>query len=69
VYSVQAVSGRYDLVEGLYHRILVCRVDRAGTIALAESENRFNDRELCGRCVEPCIHMLALDTSKRRFPV
>jgi hypothetical protein len=53
------MSGRSDLVEGLYHRILVCRIDGAGAIALAQPEDRFDDGELSGCCVKPCRYMLA----------
>jgi hypothetical protein len=46
---------RSDLVEGLYHRILVCRVDGARTIALTQSEYRFDHGELSGRRVKAYI--------------
>jgi hypothetical protein len=43
---------RSDLVEGLYHRILVFGVDGAGAVALAQTEDGFDDGEFGGRCVQ-----------------
>ena len=45
-------AGRSDLVERFNHGVLVRCVDSAGAVALAEPEDRLDDRELRGSGVE-----------------
>lgn len=49
-------AGRYGLVEGFDHGILVGCVDSAWAVALAEPEDGFYNRELCSSGIETCPH-------------
>ena len=49
---MQRCAGRSRLVERFDHSVLVRSVDVAGSVALAQPEDRFDDRELSSSCVE-----------------